>query len=190
VHQSRWGASCPAPHRRPTLGGPARARNERCRVAGIVAGVAAGAHPVELPEGLLDALEQLMFAAIGLTTIALEQAAPGDLTFQQWRALVVLGRAGDTRVSDVAARVGVSLPSASRLIARLMERGYVDSARDDHDRRETNVTLTRRGAQVRRAVISRRRQLMMSALGAEAGTLAPGLGRDLEKLAGAFDEYA
>jgi DNA-binding MarR family transcriptional regulator len=152
--------------------------------------VAARSQAAELPEGLLEALEQVMYAAIGLTTIALEQAAPGDLTLQQWRALVVLGRSGDTRVSDVAARVGISLPSASRLITRLMERGYVDSARDDRDRRETRVTLTRRGAEVRRAVISRRRQLLLASMGADAGTLPSGLGRDLAKLARAFEDYA
>jgi DNA-binding MarR family transcriptional regulator len=164
--------------------------DRRWEIDGIVARVVSGSRAEDLPEGLVDALEQLTFAAIGLTTVAIEQAAPGDLTLQQWRALVVIGRAGDVRVGDVAAQVGVSMPSASRLIARLMERGYVDSARDERDRRGTIVTLTSRGAEVRRTVIRRRRFLMRKALSADQTSLPSELGHGLATLARALERYA
>jgi DNA-binding MarR family transcriptional regulator len=139
---------------------------------------------------LAQPLERLMRAAVGLTTVALSDAAPPDLTLQQWRALVVLGRDGTLRVGDVAARIGISLPSASRLVGRLEEHGYVSTARDERDRRGTIVSLTDHGARVRRAVIERRRFLMLGALGADATSFAPGLGPQLAALAKAFERYS
>lgn len=139
---------------------------------------------------LLEPLEQLIVASVGLTSVALTGAAPGDLTLQQWRALVVLGRDGPIRVGDVAARVGMSLPSGSRLVSRLEERGYVATARDPRDRRGTIVTLSERGMEVRSAVIERRRLLVLASLGELGEVTGRDLEDGLEALAEAFARYA
>jgi DNA-binding MarR family transcriptional regulator len=103
---------------------------------------------------------------------------------------VVVGRATGLRVGDIAARIGISLPSASRLIARLEERGYVVTARDERDRRGTLVTMTPTGVQVREAVIARRAALIAAALGDDGPTLPPDLGRGLGALARALERYS
>ena len=166
-----------------------RSIRERCNVDGTAGSLAQRARPDDLPDGLLEALERLIFAAIGLTTVAIEQAGPGDLTLQQWRALVVIGRTAGVHVTDVAVGVGISLPSASRLIARLEERGYVTTDRDERDRRATLITLTTQGARVRRDVINRRRYLMLAAFGSHATELPPDFGRDLATLTRTFEDY-
>jgi DNA-binding MarR family transcriptional regulator len=141
-------------------------------------------------QSVLDSLEQLIFAAVGLTTIALEHAAPDELTLQQWRAMVVIGRADAVRISDVASEIGISLPSASRLVARLDDRGYVSMTRDDRDRRVIRISLTARGSRVRRAVIQHRRFLVLAALGGSGVSVSDALAEELATLAEAFERYA
>src|SRR5664279_6626766 len=72
-------------------------------------------------------LERIAVGAVGLTTRALAEADTGfELTFPQWRALLVLGAGDDgARIGEVATRVGVTVPATSRLLRRLERRGLV-----------------------------------------------------------------
>ena len=145
--------------------------------------------PAGLPADVLDPLEQLIFGAIGLTACALADVDVADLTLAQWRAMVVVGRTDGLRVGEIGARVGMSLPSTSRLVSRLERRGYVTTARDERDRRATIVRMTDEGRRVRTAVIERRRQLMNSSLAAYGAHLPKDLPRGLATLARAFSPY-
>lgn len=142
-----------------------------------------------VPADVLEALELLFFGAIGITSFALAGAAASELTLSQWRALVVVGRTDGIRVGDVAARVGISMPAASRLLRRLERRGYVATARDESDRRATLVRLTVAGSRLRTAVIERRRALLNEALAAHASRLPKDLSGGLRVLGEAFDRY-
>ena len=142
-----------------------------------------------LPPDVLESLEQLIFGAIGLTSFALADVDVAELTLGQWRAMVVIGRSDGLRVGEIAARVGMSLPSTSRLISRLERHGYVTTARDETDRRATLVRMTDEGHRVRSAVIDRRRQLMNNSLAAYGSVLPKDLSRGLATLARAFAPY-
>ena len=144
--------------------------------------------PVEISEELFEAIELLVFGAIGLTSFALAEASSVDLTLHQWRALVVIGRAKRIRVGEVAMQIGTPLPATSRLLSRLERRGLLTSARDEKDRRATNIWLTPAGQEVRQAVIQRRRQLIQSAL-AGRGQLQKDLTRGLYALGKAFAPF-
>ena len=143
----------------------------------------------EIGEELFEAIELLVFGAIGLTSFAVAQSSLAELTLHQWRALVVIGRAGPIRVGEVALQIGTALSATSRLLSRLERRGYLTSARDEKDRRATNVQLTPLGEQVRVAVIDRRRQLMQEALSHRQGPLPKDLARGLHALGKAFAPY-
>ena len=108
---------------------------------------------------LAEYLERIAVGAVGLTTRALAQADAGfELTFPQWRALLVLGEGEDgARIGEVAARVGVTLPATSRLLRRLEQRGLTALAVDDLDRRATRVRLTDLGRDVRTSILTHRR---------------------------------
>ncbi|HEX7400010.1 MAG TPA: MarR family transcriptional regulator [Candidatus Limnocylindrales bacterium] len=122
-------------------------------------------------------LERIVVGAVGLTTRALAMADTGfELTFPQWRALLVLGEGDDgARIGEVAARVGVTLPATSRLLRRLERRGLTALAPDERDRRATRARLTIRGRGVRAAILEDRR----AALREIAGTLSTSEGLDL-----------
>jgi DNA-binding MarR family transcriptional regulator len=142
-----------------------------------------------LPAEVLDALEELMVGAIGMTSVALANAAAGGLTMSQWRALVVIGRADQVRVGGVATAAGMSLPSTSRLIRRLERGGLVASNRDEEDRRATLVTLTPAGRRLRDDVVRRRRVLMEEALIARGTRLPDDLNGGLAAIARAFEPF-
>jgi len=134
------------------------------------------------------ALERLVFAGVALTSRALAEATPGlELTVPQWRALVVLGEASDgARVSEVASRVGGSLPGTSRLLRRLERRGLVSARQDERDHRATRVRLTPDGRSVRSAIVAYRRRTIRKV--ARAATPSLELAAELERLAAAIGE--
>jgi DNA-binding MarR family transcriptional regulator len=111
---------------------------------------------------LVTELERVVVGAVGLTTLALAEAAAGtDLTFPQWRAVLILGEEPEgARVGQVASRVGVTLPATSRLLRRLAHRGLVTLEPDALDRRATRARLTAHGAEVRSSILEYRRNAL------------------------------
>lgn len=137
---------------------------------------------------IVNALERIVFAGVALTTRALSEArADLDLTLAQWRVLVVLGETDDgATISQVASRIGVTLPATSRQLRRLERRGLVDVTRDQRDRRATRVRLTYLGRSARDDVISFRRGKLAQV--AAALDLDPAIGTQLDRIADALDQ--
>ncbi len=143
-------------------------------------------------DALADDLERIAVGSVGLTTRALAQAHTGfELTFPQWRALLVLGEDADgARVGEVATRVGVTVPATSRLLRRLERRGLTTLGVDEADRRATRARLTERGRTVRGAILAYRvaalREVASSLDDPERLGLSEGLGAiaaELERFA-------
>jgi DNA-binding MarR family transcriptional regulator len=133
---------------------------------------------------VVEALERLVTAAVGLTTVVLgEVSAAGELTLPQWRILVVVAQSDGSRVGEVASRIGVSLPAASRLVRRLERRGLVTATRDERDRRATNVRPTEAGLRLWEDVAGRRRRRLAAALDALHEPLPEGFGLGLQRVA-------
>ncbi len=117
-----------------------------------------------------DLLERLVIGAVAVTERAIA-AAGADLTFVQWRVLLIVGEhAEGATVSEIAARIGAQPSPASRLIGRLKQRGVVQTAREDPDRRVTRVRLTAGGHDLRRRVLDHRRADIEQVVGSMALT--------------------
>jgi len=140
---------------------------------------------------VVEALERLVTAAVGLTTVALGEAGvASELTLPQWRILVVVAQSDGSRVGEVAARIGVSLPAASRLVRRLERRGLVTAIRDERDRRATIVRPTEAGFRLWEDVAGRRRRRLVAALEVLQEPLPAGFGRGLELVVGVLEKRA
>jgi len=127
-------------------------------------------------------------ATVGLTAAALGETAEGqDLTLSQWRALVVLAEEDGQHVGDLADRLGISLPSASRLVRRLERRGLVSAERDENDRRATRLNLLPSGRDAHRAVVAARRDRITKALKRRRDPLPAGATQALEVISAALD---
>lgn len=141
---------------------------------------------------LADGLERIAVGAVGLTTRALARADAGlELTFPQWRALLVLGENPEgARIGEVAARVGATLPATSRLLRRLERRGLTALAIDDTDRRATRARLTPHGQDVRARILDHRRVAIREIARALPDPERVDLARGLEAIAAGFERYA
>jgi DNA-binding MarR family transcriptional regulator len=71
-----------------------------------------------------------------------------DLTFTQLRALSVLSRKQPRRMSDLAEALDMTPASASALVDRIDQRGFVTRRSDPDDRRTVLVELSRRGQHI------------------------------------------
>ena len=132
-------------------------------------------------DDLVQVLERIAVGAVGVTTRALAEATPGfEMTFPQWRALLILGAEKDgARLSKVAGRVGVTLPATGRLLRRLERRGLLALETDPDDRRATRARLTEAGQATRDAILAYRRRMLTDVADAVTlprdGDLASGL---------------
>ncbi len=73
-----------------------------------------------------------------------------DLTMAQLKTLFTLEYAGAATIGQTAERLGISLPTASHLIDRLVHGGFVVRAEDPNDRRRTVATATPKGSELTR----------------------------------------
>lgn len=137
---------------------------------------------------LLDALDDLSIEVVALTALALDQGGQErDLTLAQWRALVLIASADGVRASDLAARLGMSRPSMSRLVRRLTQKGLVDTTTDPSDGRAVILSSTAVG---RRALLDtrrRRRRMVADALDRQATPLPDGLHTGLRAIVEALE---
>jgi DNA-binding MarR family transcriptional regulator len=95
----------------------------------------------ELAEQLL-ALWRAALASGGVRTYAIFEEL--DLTLTQVKALTALATA-ELTVKDLAARLGLSLPGASRAVDALVERGLLGRREDTTDRRMKRLRCTDAG---------------------------------------------
>jgi DNA-binding MarR family transcriptional regulator len=68
-----------------------------------------------------------------------------ELTMPQLRTLVVLHTRGPLRVSDVAAQLGVGMPTVTSLVSKLEEKGLAVRGDDPRDRRVVLCSATDQG---------------------------------------------
>ena len=135
-----------------------------------------------------DALEAVVFGSVAVTSRALT-AAGLELTFAQWRVLVVVGeKPSGATVTEIAARLGAEVSPVSRLVSRLVRRGVVTVVKDEQDRRVTRVMISEAGREIREAVIERRRVLLAEVLAA-AGPIEADVAAALHRIGAAFRRY-
>jgi DNA-binding MarR family transcriptional regulator len=113
----------------------------------------------------LDTLDRAAYAVVAVTSNALADVVGTELTFLGWRTLVVLADStGPMRLTDLAARLRLSNPSASKLVRRLERRGLVTLSPNPEDRRGLLIGVAAEGARIRIAVTQRRREILADAL--------------------------
>jgi len=71
--------------------------------------------------------------------------AKHDVTEQQWRVIRVLGEASPRDATDVAGHCCILMPSMTRIIRALGDRGLITRARDTSDGRKLVLAITPAG---------------------------------------------
>jgi DNA-binding MarR family transcriptional regulator len=137
---------------------------------------------------LTGALERLVVGSVAITARAIA-AAEADLTFMQWRVLLVVGGNEEgMAVGEIAARIGAHASPTSRIVSRLRRRGLLEAAKGQSDARIVRVSLTGAGRDLRNRVLELRSQ-DLAALIASA-SLAPSEAEAVARLARSFEPLA
>ena len=105
----------------------------------------------------------------GFFAIPARQPASGAITFAQMRVLWTLDNNGDTATpSEVAERLGISSSTATGLVERLAEGGYIQRSHSTEDRRQVLLRLRPKGRRMMagfRKLRQSRLQKLMTQLG-------------------------
>jgi len=96
-------------------------------------------------------------------------AGTRDLSLLQMRLLLVVDRHAPLNLSALAERLDQSIPSASRLVDRLVDAGLVRRMPAPHSRREIALTLTGKGSRA----LSRLRQIRERAIADVLSRMTP-----------------
>ena len=115
-------------------------------------------------EAAVDAVLTASRTLVAVATSSLGAAAE-DTTIAQYRALVVLASRGPQRMTDLAAALDVTPPTAGRMCDRLLRKGLIRRHRARSDRRAVQVSVTAAGRQVVDQATARRRALIAAILG-------------------------
>ncbi|GAA4420025.1 MarR family transcriptional regulator [Actinokineospora soli] len=99
-----------------------------------------------------------LYLAIGRLSRSLRRSGSAGLGHGAISALSTLVHAGEQRLGDLAAREGVAAPTMSRIVAALVEAGYVRREPDAADRRAWLVAATDEGERIVSGVRSNRVQ--------------------------------
>ena len=114
-----------------------------------------------------------------------------DLSFTQLKALCALEADGDERsVKALADSMGVSLPTMSRAVDGLFERGFVERNEDLVDRRMKRIHLTDAGRAVPQALNEARLSTLQELMASFAEEEAAALGAALALILAGREEIA
>lgn len=108
-------------------------------------------------------IDSVMDAALAATRALVALAARSladcdeDVTLPQYRLLVVLATRGPSPTGSLAAALGVTPPTATRMCDRLVRKRLVSRRTNPHDRRQVRLRLTPAGRRVVEAVTEHRR---------------------------------
>ncbi len=67
------------------------------------------------------------------------------ITIMQMRALSLFNERDTVTISDISRSLGISLQSATNLVFRLEQLGYLERSKNDRDKRVSDVHLTAKG---------------------------------------------
>lgn len=104
--------------------------------------------PVDLPPTEESLAIALMRARERLMVPIREALQATGLTEQQWRILRVLEEFGPQDATKLAERASLLMPSQTRIVQNLSEKGYVTRRTDPQDRRKQIVSITAAGHNV------------------------------------------
>jgi DNA-binding MarR family transcriptional regulator len=138
-------------------------------------------------EFVVDAVISASRALVGMAARSLSDVGE-EVTLTQYRSLVVLASRGPQSVGAIAEAVGVTAPTASRMVERLVRKGLVRRRTDPSDRRQLRAALTESGRRLVTTVTEYRRTEITKLLDSIPEEVQRAMVEGLEQLAAAAGE--
>ncbi len=125
--------------------------------------VAGASHLFLREEQMRQAQDLLFFAYRDFTAAADRMLGDIGLGRAHHRALHFIGRTPAITVGDLLTILGITKQSLARVLAVLVERGYVAQSRGRVDARQRHLTLTETGQALERQLFERQRERLAAA---------------------------
>lgn len=138
------------------------------------------------PEHLLDLCQQVMQSLRGLHW---RELLPLRLTMPQVKVLHVLSRREKVTAGELAEILGVSAPTVTNLVGRMVSLGLVHRERGRTDRRVVYVSMTPAGEETLRQVRQEHWSVLRELFGEMSAGDRAALGRGLQALREAVGHY-
>jgi DNA-binding MarR family transcriptional regulator len=106
-------------------------------------------------------------SAAGICAQLPVEAADGELralSYAQYRVIVHLAKFGQSPVGEIAQGIGVTIATASQLIDKLVDEGWLERGVNPEDRRQVLIRLTPRSEQIAARIHELRRAQVRRAL--------------------------
>ena len=116
-----------------------------------------GSSPPQVADSVVDAVLSASRVLVAVAARSLADVAE-EVTLTQYRTLVVLASRGPQNLARLAAAVGVTPATATRMCDRLVRKDLIRRRTERDDRRQLRVALTVKGRSLVDAVTVRRRQ--------------------------------
>lgn len=87
-----------------------------------------------------------------------------DLTPHQLIVLKIIADSGDSTMTELSAKMNVTMGNTTGLVDRLTKEGYVSRSHDPNDRRIVKVKLTGKGRQVMTRAKKKRQSMFLKVL--------------------------
>lgn len=129
---------------------------------------AAGRELKATPETCARQIMELVPLLMRFIRSEMRRQVSGQLSVPQLRVLAYLGRMPGACLSDVAGHLGVTSPTASAMVDRLVRRGLVERTQHPDERRRVVLRLTAEGM----ALLERARAFTRAQLGQALATLS------------------
>lgn len=111
-----------------------------------------------------------------------------DLTAAQVKTLAVLSDSEPATIGQAAEMLGITLPTASHLVEKLVRAGFAERHEDPTDRRRTVARSTERGAELIRSLREFSSSYLRSCIGRMSDADLAALAQGMDGLARAADE--
>lgn len=116
-------------------------------------------------EAINDLLSETFDSVMRIEERSLDNRLTQGLTINEIHTLVAVGMYEQNCMSEVASRMGVTLATLTKVVNKLVSKGYIERARDESDRRKVLLSLTKRGREVVRVHDMFHRRMIDEALG-------------------------
>ena len=135
---------------------------------------------------LADSCARQLLETVPLVMRVIRQEMRGSgtasLSVPQFRVLAFLGRHRGASLSVVAEHLGIADATASAMVERLVQRGFVSRETHPQERRRVVIDLTTAGAALLREARERARAYLAASLTARQASSLERLGKSLELL--------
>lgn len=138
-------------------------------------------------EDINDLLSETFDSVMRIEERSLDNRLTQGLTINEIHTLVAVGMYEQNCMSEVASRMGVTLATLTKVVNKLVSKGYIERARDESDHRKVLLSLTKRGREVVRVHDMFHRRMIDEALGDLSEEEEIALASSLTKIKAFFD---